>query len=412
MIDIIPSTDRRRVERLLAPRRVNDAGLDRRVARIVGDVRRGGDAALRRYAARFDALAGPIEVEPDEVARGAASVAPEVRAAIRAAARNILRVAKAQVPRSVRVRVSPGVTVEQRVRPLDRVGCYVPGGRYPLPSSLLMTALPARAAGVPEIVAVCPRPDAAVLAAAQAAGVSRLFRVGGAHAVAALAYGTATIPRVDKIVGPGNAYVAAAKTLVQRDCAIDFQAGPSEILVLSERGNPAWVAADLIAQAEHDPDARAVLVTSKARLARAVAREVARAMPADGPARAAIRANGGIIVTRTPAEAIALANRMAPEHLVVDDEGQAAAVGAAGAIFIGGTTAQVAGDYAIGSNHVLPTGAAARFRGGLSAADFVRVVSVQRVTRRGLETLAPTVTTLARAEGLLAHARSVEVRLS
>ena len=412
MIDIIPSTDRRRVERLLAPRRVTDAGLDRRVARIVGDVRRRGDAALRRYAARFDALAGPIEVEPDEVARGAASVAPEVRAAIRAAARNILRVAKAQVPRSVRVRVSPGVTVEQRVRPLDRVGCYVPGGRYPLPSSLLMTALPARAAGVPEIVAVCPRPDAAVLAAAQAAGVSRLFRVGGAHAVAALAYGTATIPRVDKIVGPGNAYVAAAKTLVQRDCAIDFQAGPSEILVLSERGNPAWVAADLIAQAEHDPDARAVLVTSKARLARAVAREVARAMPADGPARAAIRANGGIIVTRTPAEAIALANRMAPEHLVVDDEGQAAAVGAAGAIFIGGTTAQVAGDYAIGSNHVLPTGAAARFRGGLSAADFVRVVSVQRVTRRGLETLAPTVTTLARAEGLLAHARSVEVRLS
>ena len=412
MIDIIPSTDRRRVERLLAPRRVDDAGLDRRVARIVGDVRRGGDAALRRYAARFDALAGPIEVEPDEVARGAASVAPEVRAAIRAAARNILRVAKAQVPTSVRVRVSPGVTVEQRVRPLDRVGCYVPGGRYPLPSSLLMTALPARAAGVPEIVAVCPRPDAAVLAAAQAAGVSRLFRVGGAHAVAALAYGTATIPRVDKIVGPGNAYVAAAKTLVQRDCAIDFQAGPSEILVLSECGNPAWVAADLIAQAEHDPDARAVLVTSKARLARAVAREVARAMPADGPARAAIRANGGIIVTRTPAEAIALANRMAPEHLVVDDEGQAAAVGAAGAIFIGGTTAQVAGDYAIGSNHVLPTGAAARFRGGLSAADFVRVVSVQRVTRRGLETLAPTVTTLARAEGLLAHARSVEVRLS
>jgi histidinol dehydrogenase len=412
MIDIIPSTDRQRVERLLAPHRVTDAGLGRRVARIVGDVRRQGDAALRRYAARFDALAGPIEVEPDEVARGAASVAPELRAAIRAAARNILRVAKAQVPRSVRVRVSPGVTVEQRVRPLDRVGCYVPGGRYPLPSSLLMTALPARAAGVPEIVAVCPRPDAAVLAAAQAAGVTRLFRVGGAHAVAALAYGTVTIPRVDKIVGPGNTYVAAAKTLVQRDCAIDFQAGPSEILVLSDRGNPAWVAADLIAQAEHDPDARAVLVTSKARLARAVAREVARAMPADGPARAAIRDNGGIIVTRTPAEAIDLANRMAPEHLVVDDERQAAAVGAAGAIFIGGTTAQVAGDYAIGSNHVLPTGAAARFRGGLSAADFVRVVSVQRVTRRGLEALAPTVTTLARAEGLLAHARSVEVRLS
>jgi histidinol dehydrogenase len=261
-------------------------------------------------------------------------------------------------------------------------------------------------------VAVCPRPEAAVLAAAQAAGVTRLFRMGGAHAVAALAYGTGTIPRVDKIVGPGNKYVAAAKALVQRECAIDFEAGPSEILVLSESGNPVWLAADLIAQAEHDPDARAVLITSKARLARAVAREVARAMPAEGPARAAIHVNGGIVLTKTPDEAIALANRMAPEHLVVDDERQAAGVSVAGAIFVGGTTAQVAGDYAIGSNHVLPTGAAARFRGGLSAADFVRVVSVQRVTRRGLEALAPTVTTLARAEGLVAHARSIEVRLS
>ena len=412
MIDIISSSDRTRVERLLAARRGSDPGLERRVARILNDVRRRGDAAVRRYAARFDAHEGRLELGPDDIARGAAMAPREVRAAIRAAARNILRVARVQVPRGVRIAVAPGVTVEQRVRPLDRVGCYVPGGRYPLPSSLLMTALPARAAGVAEIVAVCPRPEAPVLAAAQAAGITRLFHVGGAHAVAALAYGTATIPRVDKIVGPGNKYVAAAKAFVQRDCAIDFEAGPSEILVLSESGNPVWLAADLIAQAEHDPDARAVLITSKARLARAVAREVARAMPAEGPARAAIRANGGIVLTRTPAEAIALANRMAPEHLVVDDEAQAAGVSAAGAIFVGGTTAQVAGDYAIGSNHVLPTGAAARFRGGLSAADFVRVVSVQRVTRRGLEALAPTVTTLARAEGLVAHARSIEVRLS
>jgi histidinol dehydrogenase len=301
--------------------------------------------------------------------------------------------------------------VEQRVTPLDRVGCYVPGGRYPLPSTLLMTAVPARIAGVAEIITVCPRPDPIVLAAAKAAGVTRLFRLGGAQAIAALAYGTRSVPRVDKIVGPGNRWVAAAKAYVSEVCAIDFRAGPSEILILSERGNPAWIAADLIAQAEHDPDARALLVTTKRSLARAVAAEVQRQMPSDGPARASLTAHGGIIVARSAAEAIDLANRMAPEHLVVDGEKQAAKVRCAGAIFVGSWTAQVAGDYAIGSNHVLPTGGAARFRGGLSAADFVRVTSVQRVSHRGLTTLAPTVTALARAEGLVAHARSIEARL-
>jgi histidinol dehydrogenase len=274
-----------------------------------------------------------------------------------------------------------------------------------------MTAIPARVAGVREIVAVCPKPDPIVLAAAAAAGIARLFRIGGAHAIAALAYGTTAIPRVDKIVGPGNKYVAAAKTYVSADCAIDFQAGPTEILILSDKGDPVWLAADLIAQAEHDPDARAVLITSRARLARAVAREVQRQMPQDGPAPIALRHNGGIVVTRTAAEAIALANRMAPEHLVVDDERTASAVRCAGAIFIGPHTAQVAGDYAIGSNHVLPTGEAARFRGGLSAADFVRLVSVQRLTRRGLRAIAPAVVTLATAEGLVAHARSIRVRV-
>jgi len=412
MIDIIQSSDTARVERLLAPRRDRDQALDRRVARIVDDVREQGDAAVRRYAARFDAWDGAFEITADEIAAGAATAPRSVRAAIRAAARHIARVARAQLPRSARVTVAPGVTVEQRVRPLDRVGCYVPAGRYPLPSSLLMTAIPARVAGVPEIIAVCPRPDAVVLAAAAAAGVTRLFRLGGAHAVAALAYGTETVPRVDKIVGPGNKYVAAAKSYVARDCAIDFQAGPTEILILSDAGRPSWLAADLIAQAEHDPDARAVLITSRARLARAVAREVGLQMPDTGPAPVSLRDNGGIIVTRTTAEAIALANRMAPEHLVVDDERQAEGVRCAGAIFIGSHTAQVAGDYAIGSNHVLPTGQAARFRGGLSAADFVRIVSVQRLTQRGLRAIAPTVVALATAEGLIGHARSIQARVS
>ena len=411
MIDIIPSSDAARVERLLAPRHDRDRALERRVARIVEDVRAEGDAAVRRYAARFDALDGPFEVGAQEIATGAATAPKPVRSAIATAARHIAHVARAQLPRSVRVAVAPGISVEQRVRPLERVGVYVPGGRYPLPSSLLMTAIPARTAGVHDIVAVCPRPDAVVLAAAAAAGVTRLFRLGGAHAVAALAYGTETVPRVDKIVGPGNKYVAAAKSYIARDCAIDFQAGPSEILILSETGNPAWLAADLIAQAEHDPDARAVLITSRARLARAVAREVAAQMPQTGPAPFAIRDHGGIIVTRTPTESVALANRMAPEHLVVDEPWQADAVHRAGAIFIGGHTAQVAGDYAIGSNHVLPTGGAARFRGGLSTADFVRTVSVQRLTARGLRTIAPTVVALAGAEGLVGHVRSIQARV-
>jgi histidinol dehydrogenase len=410
MITILPSTDTAGVDRLLSPRRSDDRAFMRRVARIVEDVRLGGDAALRVYAERLDRLNQPFEVTRDEIADGADRAPAEVRSALQRAARNIATVARAQVPRRFRVRVASGITVEQRVTPLDRVGCYVPGGRHPLPSSLLMTAIPARVAGVREIVAVCPRPDDVVLAAAQAAGVTRLFRIGGAHAIAALATGTATIPRVDKIVGPGNRWVAAAKSYVASECAIDFQAGPSEILILSERGRPEWIAADLIAQAEHDPDARALFITSRADLAHAVADAVTAQMPTDGPARASLAAHGGLIVSSSPAEAIALANRMAPEHLVVDTEQQAAQVRCAGSIFIGANTAQVAGDYAIGSNHVLPTGAAARFRGGLSAADYVRVVSLQRMTGVGLRQIADTVVTLARAEGLTAHARSIEVR--
>jgi histidinol dehydrogenase len=306
--------------------------------------------------------------------------------------------------------VSPGITVEQRVVPLDRVGCYVPAGRYPLPSSLLMTAIPARIAGVGEVVVASPRPHPAIFAAAIEAGVDRVFQIGGAHAIAALAYGTATVPRVDKIVGPGNQWVSTAKAIVTSDCAIDFYAGPTEILIVSADGPPAWIAADLIAQAEHDPDARAVLVTPSRRLARRVAADVARMMPADGPTRASLQHHGAIIVTRNLQEAMALANDAAPEHLVVDSEALASAVRCAGAVFVGPWTAQVAGDYAIGSNHVLPTAGAARFRGGLNTADFVRLMSVQRVTRRGLARLAPTIVTLARTEGLEGHARSIEIR--
>jgi histidinol dehydrogenase len=412
MIKIVESSNRRAVRALLSPERTRDAATERRVAAIVSDVRRRGDAAVTDYARALDRLDGPLEVSLDEMRAAARQVPAAVRSAIRTAAANIRTVARRQVPRGWRVRPAPGVSVEQRVVPLDRVGCYVPAGRYPLPSSLLMTALPAGAAGVAEVIAVCPRPAPVVMAAALEAGVSRLFRVGGAHAVAALAYGTRTIPRVDKIVGPGNRYVAAAKALVASDCGIDFYAGPTEIVIVAARGPAAWIAADLIAQAEHDPDARAVLITPSRTLASRVAAQVAARMPAEGPARAALRAHGGIILTRSTAEAIDLANAAAPEHLVVDDDRMAARVRCAGSLFVGGWSAQVAGDYAIGSNHVLPTAGAARVRGGLSAADFVRQITVQRLTRAGLRRIGPSVIDLATAEGLAAHARSVAVRLT
>ena len=411
MLKVVDASDRRAVAALLAPERPRDAATDRRVAAIVADVRRDGDRAVRRYARSLDGLTGSLEVGVQEMRAAAGSVPPAVRAAIRTAARNIRTVARRQVPRPWKARVAPGVSVEQRIVPLDRVGCYVPGGRYPLPSSLLMTAIPAAAAGVREVIAVCPRPEPAVMAAALEAGVSRLFRIGGAHAVAALAYGTESIPRVDKVVGPGNRYVAAAKALVASDCGIDFYAGPTEIVVVATRGPAAWIAADLIAQAEHDPDARAVLITPSRLLAERVAAEVEERAPADGPARTSLRAHGGIIVTRSAADAIALANEAAPEHLVVDDERLAAKVRCAGSLFVGQWSAQVAGDYAIGSNHVLPTAGAARVRGGLSAADFVRQITVQRLTPAGLRRIGPSVIGLAEAEGLSAHAESVAIRL-
>jgi histidinol dehydrogenase len=408
---IIPSTSTRAIAALLdrAPRR--DAAVERAVARIVRAVRREGDRALMAFARRFDRLSGPLEITREEMRDQAAGVPRDVRNAIRTAARHIRRVAAKQVPRQWSVESAPGVRIDQRVVPLDRVGCYVPGGRYPLPSSLLMTAIPARVAAVREVIAACPRPDATVMCAAIEADVTRMFRLGGAHAIAAMAYGTETIPRVDRIVGPGNAYVAAAKGLVSADCAIDFHAGPSEIVVVSVSGRPAWIAADLIAQAEHDPDARAMLITPSRRLAGAVLSALGTQMPSAGPAKRALAANGGIVLTRSLDEAIALCQRAAPEHVVCDTAAMAERLTRAGTVFVGTYSAQAAGDYATGSNHVLPTSGAARARGGLSAADFVRVSTIQTVTAAGLRRIAPAATALADAEGLTGHAASIRIRL-
>ncbi len=409
MFRIIEATDGKRIDRLLRPTSSGHAAVMRRAAAIVRRVRVHGDSALVAYARRFDGLNGELELTKREIDREAARLPVEARRALGRAAASVARVAARQVPSAWRLDTRPGVTVEQRVQPFERVGCYVPGGRFPLPSSLLMTAVPARVAGVSTIVAACPRPDPAVCAAALEAGVSRLFRIGGAHAIAALAYGTATVPKVQKVVGPGNRYVTAAKALVSGDCGIDLLAGPTEIFVLAVRAPADIVAADLVAQAEHDPEARAVLVTWRRSYARAVADEVKR--QAHGtPAGVALARRGGIVLARTRRQAIALVNRAAPEHVFCEDDGMAERITSAGTVFVGTSSAPATGDYATGSNHVLPTGGAARWRGGLSAADFVRVYTVQRVTAAGLRDVGRTTMTLAAVEGLENHARSIAVR--
>jgi histidinol dehydrogenase len=410
---ILDSNDGDAVRQLLdrAPRR--QGAIQRATRRIVGDVRREGESALRRYAEQLDGLpaGAPLVLGPAAIRRGSEKVTRRLRTAIQRALRNIERVAARELPGSRRVAVSAGTRLVLRCAPLGRVGCYVPGGRAPLVSSLLMTAGPARVAGVREVLVACPRPTPPVLLAARLAGVDRVIRAGGAHAIAALAYGAGGIPAVDKIVGPGNVYVSAAKAMVAADCAIDFHAGPTELVVLSLNGPAEWIAADLVAQGEHDPDARAILVTTSRPLAHAVAREVSRLAARLDTVRRAIARNGGAIVARTVDEAIEIVERIAPEHLACDDERVAGRVRNAGTIFVGPYSAPALGDYATGSNHVLPTAGAARARGGLSAADFVKTTAIQFVTRAGLRRLAPVATELARAESLWCHARSIEVRL-
>jgi histidinol dehydrogenase len=407
----VRTSDRAALDRLFRRDRARDARVAAEAARIVGDVRRGGDRALARWMRRLDAVEPPFEVTRGEIEDGWRRTSPDVRRAIRSAARAIRTVAERQRPRPFSVETAAGVRIDQRLRPFDRVGCYVPGGRYPLPSTLLMTAIPADVAGVGEIVVTCPRPAPEVLCAVVEAGVSRVFRVGGAQAIAALAYGTKTIAAVDKIAGPGNAWVTAAKTFVANDCAIDLQAGPSEIVVCANDGPADWIAADLVAQAEHDPDARAVLVTTSTRFARSVSSALEARTPAHGPARASIGSHGAVVIARTRREAIEVVNRLAPEHLVCDVPFEPDQFATAGTIFVGRWSAQAAGDYVTGSNHVLPTGGAARMRGGLATSDFMRTFTVQTITARGLRTIGPAAMALAAAEGLTAHAESIRVRL-
>lgn len=417
MLRIIRSNDKPALTRLLRARASSLAQAERTAACILGEVRRHGDRALVRYAKKFDRLdlrkAG-FEVSPDEIQAAYKQVPRGFVAALRVAARNIRAVAKRQLPRAWSATTTAGVKVSQIVRPLERVACYVPGGRFPLPSTVLMSVIPAQVAGVEEIVITSPRPAPAVLVAADFLGIKRIFRLGGAQGIAAFAYGTRKVPRADKIVGPGNRFVAAAKKLVAGECAIDFIAGPSELVVVGSRGNSRWIAADLVAQAEHDPDAVAIFVTASRRLAERVQQAAENIVTELGlpVARASLAAQGAIIETRTTEEAIALANRLAPEHLTLLDDAARLLdrIQSAGSIFLGGYSPVAAGDYASGTNHILPTGGVARLRGGLSAADFVKVITTQQLSRAGLARLRPAIVALANTEGLKAHAHSVDAR--
>jgi histidinol dehydrogenase len=383
------------------------------VRRIVADVRRGGDRALLKYAKKFDELRDVEElcIGAEEMAAAWEACGVEMRAALTTAAEQIRGFAQRQMPESWKSEPIAGLMTGQLMRPLDAVGCYVPSGRHPLPSTLLMTVIPAQVAGVERIVAVSPKPARETLAAAHLLGLTEFYRVGGAHAIAALAYGTEGIVRVDKIVGPGNLYVTAAKREVAFDCAIDMLAGPTEIVVTSERGTAAEIASDLVAQAEHDPEAMAIFITTRSPLAEAVIAETKIRARTNAVAREALKRNGVVIVMASIEEAHELTNRIAPEHLTVDSSEDLAWVRNAGSVFVGRWSAQPMGDYISGPNHTLPTGGQARVRGGLSVNDFVKLITVQEYDAAAMQELGPKAVLLAEAEGLTAHAEAVRVRL-
>ncbi len=381
---------------------------ERLVAPIIDDVRKRGDRALLEYARKFDRFSGDSVRMPVE-----GSLTAQMQSAVETAAKNIREHAQTQLPVERFVEYPDGRRLGQIVRPLDSMGAYIPAGRYPLPSTVLMTVIPAQVAGVKITCVACPNPSAEILGIAAWLGVTHLFRIGGAQAIAALAYGTETVPRVDRIVGPGNIYVAAAKKLIAGEVGIDFVAGPTEIVIIAAEGNAKWIAADMLAQAEHDVDASAILLTTSRSLAAAVAKEIEQqlsTLPTEAVARPSIENNGAIVIVDAMERAIEFSNALAPEHLALHDATLLGGIKHAGAVFLGPSSPEAAGDYASGPNHVLPTSGAARLRGGLSTADFVKVISVQELSPVALARLTPAITTLARAEGLEAHARSVEVR--
>ncbi len=383
------------------------------VQRIVAEVKRQGDRALFRYAAKFDGLSGPgaLRVPRDHMAEAWQGTDPQVRDALNVAAAQIRSFAQQQLPKSWTSSSVLGLKTGQLARPLESVGCYVPSGRHPLPSTLLMTAIPAQVAGVERIVIVSPRPARETLAAAHLLNIREFYCVGGAHAVAALAYGTPSLEKVDKIVGPGNLYVTAAKRLVAFDCAIDMLAGPTEIVITSNRLRATDIASDLVAQAEHDPEALAIFITTREDLAKSVLAETKLRSRGNPVARLSLARNGLILLAANINEVRDITNRLAPEHLTVDAPSDLKWVRNAGSVFIGRLSAQPLGDYISGPNHTLPTGGMARVRGGLSVNDFVKLITIQQYAQKAIRQLGPRAIDLAEAEGLLGHAEAIRMRL-
>jgi histidinol dehydrogenase len=412
---MIRIVDTSQVGRLLRRRQARMSEAEAAVRPILEDVRRRGDKALLEYARRFDGFCGAGVRTPQSALDGSRRrLSRDFVSAVRASARNIRWFARLQLPRGRTSAAAAGLKLGQIVRPLDTVAAYIPAGRYPLPSTLLMTVIPAQVAGVPNVCVACPQPVPEILGTAALLGVDTVFQMGGAHAIAAFAFGTRTVPRADRIVGPGSIWVAAAKKIIAGETGIDFAAGPTEILLVASEGDPAWIAADMLAQAEHDTDAAALLLTTSKRLAIAVASQLERqieTLPTARVASKAIERNSAIILVDSLEQAIEISNRFAPEHLSIPDAALLPLVRHAGSVFIGPHSPEAAGDYASGPNHVLPTAGAARLRGGLSAADYVKVISTQQLSAAALRRLAPAITTLARAEGLEAHARSIDVRM-
>ena len=414
------------LEELIAFEAAQDAAVDKVVAEIVADVRVRGDAALLEYTRRFDRVeadsVAALEIRTDALRAAFDALPSDQRNALAEAANRVRRYHERQKAPGFTMTEADGTELGQRITPLDRVGIYVPGGKAAYPSSVLMNALPAHVAGVPEIIMAVPTPDGVrnplVLAAAHLAGVSRVFTIGGAQAIAALAYGTATIPAVDKICGPGNAYVAAAKRRVFGAVGIDMVAGVSEVVVVADSSaNPDWVALDLFSQAEHDEMAQAILITPDAALIERVAASAQRLlgeMPRAGIIAASLAGRGALVRTRDLAQACEVVNRIAPEHLelaVADPDALLPMIRHAGAIFLGHYASESLGDYCAGPNHVLPTGRTARFSSPLGVYDFEKRSSVLRLSRAAAQTLGPVAATLARGEGLVAHARAAEARL-
>lgn len=399
----------------LRERKLRSQSADAIVRPILDAVEARGDVALREFAEKWDSLAGqPFQVSAEEINQAKAQLDPGLAQAILTAAKNIREFAELQKPFEMEWRMDSGIMCGQLVRPIPSVGCYVPGGLYPLPSTLLMTVIPAQVAGVPRITICSPRPAATTLGTAGLLDETTIFRVGGSHAIAAMAFGTDTITKVDKIVGPGNAYVAAAKKMLCGTVAIDSVAGPTELVVVADEGNPEWIAADMIAQAEHDPQASSILITTNPALAAQVTDALERqldGLPTADIARASLANFGAVIVVSSEQEAVDLVNELAPEHLCLHDPTMQTMIENAGAIFLGPMSSESLGDYAAGPNHVLPTGGAARVRGGLSVLDYLKIITTIRASSDSVRNLAPTVATLARAEGLEGHARAVEIRL-